>query len=159
MTTTAAHNSHDTTPERVLFVAFELTLPAGECAELLVSRALGWRWQAFEAHRDCGGGAYVAHCALAIPGDGGLTRGGSTQRGVNSMSVLNQASTLVLVEAARCISGPAKQAVVERGAPPIGLPALVKRLREHRVMGVCTRTERRALETRGPNATERRQTD
>jgi hypothetical protein len=75
------------------------------------------------------------------------------------MSVLYQAAALVLVEAARCIAGPAKQAVVERGSPPTGLPALVKRRREHRVTGVWTRTARRSLETRGPNATGSPQTD
>src|SRR3989442_4276265 len=65
---------------------------------------------------------------------------------------------LVLVEAARCISGPGTQAVVEMGSPPTGLPALVERRREHRVTGVCPRTESRSLETRRPNATGSRQT-
>jgi hypothetical protein len=67
------------------------------------------------------------------------------------------ASVWVLVEAARCISGPAKHAVVEMGSPPLGLPAPVDRRREHRVTGVCTRTERRALETLRPNAQGSRQ--
>jgi Homeodomain-like domain len=81
-----------------------------------------------------------------------------TQRGVSRLALLSHLVTLGLVEATRCIAGPAQQAVVEMGAPPIGLPALVKRRREHRVTGVCTRTERRSLETRGPNATGSRQT-
>src|SRR5712691_9341056 len=45
------------------------------------------------------------------------------------------------------------------GAPPTRLPVVVARRREHRVTGGCTRTERRSLETRGPNATGSRQTD
>jgi len=52
------------------------------------------------------------------------------------MAVLPQASAVVRVEAARCIAGPAKQAVVEMGAPPTGFPAFVKRRREHRGTGV-----------------------
>jgi hypothetical protein len=75
------------------------------------------------------------------------------------MAVLHQAAALGLVEVARCMSGPAKQAVVEMGSPPTGLPALVKRRREHWVTGVCPRTERRSLETLGPNANGSRQTD
>jgi transposase len=43
---------------------------------------------------------------------GGLTRGGGAQRGVSDRVGLNQASDLVLVEAARCIAGPAMHAVV-----------------------------------------------
>src|SRR5262249_42529786 len=45
------------------------------------------------------------------------------------------------------------------GSPPTGLPAVVERRREHRVTGVGTRTDRRSLETRGPNATGSRQCD
>src|SRR6266516_586941 len=44
------------------------------------------------------------------------------------------------------------------GSPPTVLPALVQRRIEHRVTGVSTRTDRRSLETRGPNATGSRQT-
>src|SRR2546430_15580614 len=44
------------------------------------------------------------------------------------------------------------------GSPPTVLPALVKRRIENRVTGVWTRTDRRSLETRGPNATGSRQT-
>jgi hypothetical protein len=50
--------------------------------------------------------------------------------------VRSQASALVLVEAARCSSGPFKEAVGEMGSPLTGLPALVARRREHRVTGV-----------------------
>ena len=49
-------------------------------------------------------------------------------------------------EATRGISGPAKPAVVELVSPPTGLPAVVKRRREHRVTGVRARTESRAIE-------------
>jgi len=41
--------------------------------------------------------------------------------------------TLGLVAATREISGPAQHAVVEMGSPPLGLPAVVERRREHRV--------------------------
>ena len=51
------------------------------------------------------------------------------------MAVLPQASALGLVEATRGNSGPAQQAVVAMGSPPIGLPARVKRRREHRGRG------------------------
>src|SRR6266849_518926 len=44
------------------------------------------------------------------------------------------------------------------GSPPTGLPALVERRIENRVTGVCARTDRRSLETMGPNATGSRQT-
>src|SRR4029434_72985 len=44
-------------------------------------------------------------------------------------------------------------------SPPTGLPAVVERRREHRVTGVGARTDRRSLETRGPNATGSRQTN
>src|SRR4030095_10745885 len=84
-------------------------LPAGECPELLVSRALWWRRKAPETHWDCRGGAEVTHCPVALPGDWAPTRGSETQRGISGVSVLRQASDLVLVEAARCISGPIKQ--------------------------------------------------
>ena len=56
-------------------------------------------------------------------------------------------STLVLVEATRENSGPAKHAVVEMGSPPLGLPAVVERRIEHRVTGAEARTDRRSLET------------
>jgi hypothetical protein len=52
------------------------------------------------------------------------------------MAWLSPLLTLGLVEATRCIAGPAPQAVVEMGSPPLGLLALVKRRREHRVTGV-----------------------
>ena len=78
---------------------------------------------------------------------------------MSGLSVLSQALALVLVEAARYFSGPCKEAVVEMGSPPTGLPAVVERRREHRVTGVGTRTDRRSLETRGPNATGGRQRD
>jgi hypothetical protein len=83
-------------------VGLELgALPAGECLELLVSRAF-WGWgQAPEAHRDCGGGAEVTHGAVAILRDRGITCGGRAQRGVSGMTVRSQASALGLVEAAR----------------------------------------------------------
>ena len=42
------------------------------------------------------------------------------------MALLSYLLTSGLVETTRCISGHAKQAVVEMGSPPIGLPALVK---------------------------------
>jgi hypothetical protein len=58
---------------------------------------------------------------------------------------------MVLVEAARCISGPCKEAVGEMGSPPTGCAAVVERRREHRVTGAQARTERRSLETIGPN--------
>jgi transposase len=83
-------------------VGLELgALSAGECPEWLVSRALGWRWQAPETHWDGRGGASVTHCPGAIPGAWAPTRGGGTQRGVSGVSVLSQASDLGLVEAAR----------------------------------------------------------
>jgi hypothetical protein len=62
------------------------------------------------------------------------------------------------VEATRYTSGPCTAAVGEMGAPPTGLPALVPRRREHRVPGVCARTESRALEAMGPNPIGRCQT-
>jgi hypothetical protein len=52
-----------------------------------------------------------------------------------------------------------EEAVGEMGAPPTGLPALVTRRRENRGLGVCARTERRALEATGPNATGSHQTE
>ncbi len=64
------------------------------------------------------------------------------------------ASALVLVEAPREKSGPAQHAVVEMGAPPTGLPALVERRREHRVPGPQARTDRRSLETMVPTLQE-----
>src|SRR5262249_130758 len=94
------------------------------------------------------------HCAVALPRDGGLTRGGSTQRGGSDIAVLHYASAVVLVEAARCISGPATQAVVELGAPPRGLPTVVDRRTEHHVTGPGGRTDRRALETMVPTPQE-----
>ena len=45
------------------------------------------------------------------------------------------------------------------GVPSHRLSSARQRRREHRVTGVCTRTERRALATRGPHATGSRQTD
>ena len=54
---------------------------------------------------------------------------------------------MVLVEAARCISGPFKEAVGEMGSPPTGFAAVVERRRENRVTGLRARTERRSLET------------
>jgi hypothetical protein len=78
---------------------------------------------------------------------------------LSGVAVLSHPSTLVLVEAARCIAGRAKHAVVEMGLPPRGLPALVERRREHRVTGVYARTDSRSLETRGLNATGSRQSD
>src|SRR5919198_4983206 len=45
------------------------------------------------------------------------------------------------------------------GSPPTGFPVVVERRREQRVTGDCTRTDRRSLETRGPNAIGSRQTD
>ena len=74
------------------------------------------------------------------------------------MTVLSYPWALVLVEAARDVSGPCTKAVGEMGSPPTGLPALVERRREHRVTGVCTRTERRSLATRGLNVKGSRQT-
>jgi len=68
-------------------------------------------------------------------------------------------SALVLVEATREHAGPAQHAVVEMGAPPLGLPALVDRRREHQVTGGRARTESRSLVTSGPHAPGRRQTD
>ena len=52
------------------------------------------------------------------------------------MEVLSPLSTLVLVEAARDVSGLWTKAVGEMGSPPLGLPAVVARRREHRVRGV-----------------------
>src|SRR5216683_1088954 len=40
------------------------------------------------------------------------------------------------------------------GLPPLGLPTVVERRRENRVTGVCTRTDRRSLETRVPTPQE-----
>ena len=51
------------------------------------------------------------------------------------------------------------EAVGEMGSPPTGLPALVKRRRENRVMGVETRTDRRLLEATGPNTSGSHQTN
>jgi hypothetical protein len=73
--------------------------------------------------------------------------------------VLSQASALVLVEVARCVSGPCKAAVGEVGSPPTGLPVVVERRRENRVTGAQARTDRRSLETQGLNATGSRQSD
>src|SRR2546430_14696676 len=67
-------------------------------------------------------------------------------------------SALVLVEATREYAGPAQHAVVEMGAPPLGLPALVDRRRENQVTGVRARTDRRSLETMDLNATGSHQT-
>jgi len=64
---------------------------------------------------------------------------------------------MVLVEAARCMSGPLKEAVGEMGSPPTGVAAVVERRREHRVTGAQARTERRSLETIGPNVKGSRQ--
>jgi hypothetical protein len=55
--------------------------------------------------------------------------------------------TLVLGEAPQENAGPAKHAVVEMGSPPLSLPVVVERRREHRVTGAYARTERRSLET------------
>jgi hypothetical protein len=96
---------------------------------------------------------------VAIPQDRGLPSGRRPQRGVGAIEMLSQASALVLVEAARETAGPCKEAVGERGSPLTGLPALVKRRREHRVTGGQSRTESRALETMNPNATGSRQTN
>src|SRR5919204_2422597 len=43
------------------------------------------------------------------------------------------------------------------GSPPTVLPVVVERRIEHRVTGVRARTDRRSLETIGPNATGSRQ--
>ena len=51
------------------------------------------------------------------------------------MPMAHPTEAVVLVEAARCIAGPAQQAVVEMGSPPPGLPTSVERRREHRVTG------------------------
>jgi hypothetical protein len=131
----------------------------GECPEWLVSRALWWRRQTPEAYRHGRGSPEVTPGAVALPRNRGHTRGCRTQSGVSGLSVLRQAVALVLVEAARYCSGPCQEAVVEMGSPPTGRPAVVERRREHWVTGVGTRTERRALETRGPNATGSRQRD
>jgi hypothetical protein len=122
-----------------------------------VSRALWWRWHAFETSGDGGGGSSVAHGPVALPRDGGMTGRRRTQRGVSRLAVLRPRVTWVRVAATRGIAGPAPHAVVEMGAPPLGLPALVKRRREPRVTGVCTRTERRSWETRSPHAPGSRQ--
>src|SRR4030095_11737014 len=45
------------------------------------------------------------------------------------------------------------------GSPSTGLPALVERRIENRVTGVYACTDRRSLETMGPNATGSHQTD
>jgi hypothetical protein len=45
------------------------------------------------------------------------------------------------------------------GSPSTGLPALVERRIENRVTGVCACTDRRSLETMGPNTTGSHQTD
>ncbi len=63
-------------------------------------------------------------------------------------------SALVLVEATREKSGPAQHAVAEMGSPPLGLPAVVERRKEHRVTGAGARTERRSLETMVPTPQE-----
>jgi hypothetical protein len=133
-------------------------LAAGQRPAGLVSGALREWWEALETdgHGRCG--PSVTHGALALPRDRGDTRGSGAHRGRNAWRMRRHASVWVLVEAARCMSGPAQHAVVERGAPPLGLPAPVDRRREHRVTGVGTRTERRALETRRPNAQGSRQT-
>ena len=69
-------------------------------------------------------------------------------------STVNSREVLVLVEATRANSGPAKQAVVEMGSPPTGLPALVERRIENRVTGPQARTDRRSLETMVPTRQE-----
>jgi hypothetical protein len=133
-------------------------LAAGQRPACLVSGALRSWWEAPETDWDCRCGPSVTHCALALPRDWGDTRGSGAQRSINAWLMRRHASVWVLVEAARCISGPAKQAVVEMGAPPLGLPAPVERRREHRVTGVGTRTESRSWETLRPNAQGSRQT-
>jgi hypothetical protein len=122
-----------------------------------VARALWWRWQAFETSGDGGGGAAVAHGPVALPRHRRSTGGRRTQRGVSSRAWLRALWTSGLVATTRGRAGPAPHAVVERGAPPRGLPALGTRRREQRGTGVCTRTERRALQTLGPNAPGSRQ--
>jgi hypothetical protein len=131
---------------------------AGEGREWLVARALWRRWQAVKASWHGGGGAEVAHCPGALPGDRSQTCGGGMHSGISRIAGLRQASPVVLVEAARSTSGPLTHAVGERGVPLTGLPALVARRREHRLTGVCTRPESRSLATRGPHATGSRQT-
>ena len=75
------------------------------------------------------------------------------------MTVRRHACAQGLVEAARWHAGPVQQAVVsEMGAPPTGLPAVVKRRIETWVQGVETRTVSRSLETRGANAQGSRET-
>ena len=54
----------------------------------------------------------VAHCALVLPRDEGLTGGGCPQRGVSGMTVRRHACAQGLVEEARWHSGPVQQAVV-----------------------------------------------
>jgi hypothetical protein len=120
--------------------------------------ALWGRWHACAASREGGGGAYIPHCPVALPGDWGVPSGGSTPRGVSGLAGRHAASALVRVEAARCPAGPCTAAVGEMGAPPTGLPARVARRRAQRGTGVCPRTESRAVETRGPHATGSRQT-
>jgi hypothetical protein len=95
---------------------------------------------------------------VALLRDRGRTGGGGTQSGVSDIEGLRPPLVQGLVEAARCIAGRAKQAVVEMGSPPPGRPAVVKRRREHGVTGVRARTERRSLETMEPNAIGSRQT-
>ncbi len=74
------------------------------------------------------------------------------------MPVLRHVCAHVLVEAVRWHAGPAQQAVVLMGSPPIDLLAVVKRRIETGVKGVDTRTVSRSLETRGANAQGSRET-
>jgi hypothetical protein len=132
-------------------------LAAGQRPAWLVSGALREWWDALATAGDGRCGPSVTHGALAPPRARGDTRGSGASRRRNAGLRRRHASVWGRVAAARCMSGPAQHAVVEMGAPPLGLPARVARGREQRVTGVGTRTERRALETRRPNAQGSRQ--
>ena len=86
-------------------------LAAGQRPACVVSRALRERGPALATAGDGGRGAPVTHGALALPRDRGDTRRGGAQRGVSTGGMRCHAAVGVLVEAARCITGPAQHAV------------------------------------------------
>jgi Transposase IS116/IS110/IS902 family len=57
--------------------------------------------EAFEAHWDCGRGAQVADCPLAVFGNWRVTRRRSAQRGISHLPARWRISAQVLVEATR----------------------------------------------------------
>src|SRR5262245_17044222 len=107
---------------------------SGELRERLNGGGTRWRRMGMVA-----GDSSVAPGPVALPRNGGSTGRRRTERGVRRMAWLRHRLPLRLVEATRCIAGPAQHAVVAMGASPRDLPALVTRRREHRVPGVGTR--------------------